>query len=417
MKLTKSTIERIPAPPTGPGGQSTQVFYRDDDLTCFGVRVTSSGIKSFIVEKRVQGIPRRITLGRFGSELTAAQARQEALKLLGDIATGSNPIEDRRRNKAHSVILGEVFSDYIQTRKVLKPNTLKDYNRIMVECFADWRTRPLRSINKDMVEKRHAELGQRSHARANNAMRVLRALFNYAAGKYEDENGRTLFPDNPVKRLSQTRAWYRVDRRQTYIKPHQLPAWWKAVHGLSNKRRDSLAETVRDWLLLVLFTGLRKTEAQSLTWDRVDLKARTLTITDTKNHQTHVLPLSDFVLELLEARSREASSVYVFPFGETYMSDPRKHMQNVIDVSGVQFCIHDLRRTFTTIAESLDISAYALKRLLNHKMGGDVTAGYIITDVERLRKPMQAIADYILSAAKVKPKAQIVELKQERISG
>jgi integrase len=417
MKLTKSTIERLTVPSPGPNGETRQTFYRDDELTCFGVRVTSGGVKSFIVEKRVQGTPRRITLGRFGDELTAAQARQEALKLLGDIATGSNPIEQRRQNKAYAVTLGDIFREYTQTRKELKPNTLKDYTRIMAECFDDWRTRPLRSISKDMVEKRHAELGQRSYARANNSMRVLRALFNYAAGKYEDENGRTLFPENPVKRLSQTRAWYRVDRRQTYIKTHELPAWWKAVHELANKRRDSQAETVRDWLLLVLFTGLRKTEAQSLTWERVDLKGRTLTITDTKNHQTHVLPLSDFVFNMLEARHREASSQYVFPFGETYMTDPRRHMQSVINASGVQFCIHDLRRTFTTIAESLDISAYALKRLLNHKMGGDVTAGYIITDVERLRKPMQAIADYILSAAKVKPKAQIVELKQERING
>jgi hypothetical protein len=37
------------------------------------------------------------------------------------------------------------------------------------------------------------------------------------------------------------------------------------------------------------------------------------------------------------------------------------------------------------------IPAYALKRLLNHKMNHDVTAGYIIMDVERLRKPMQMI--------------------------
>lgn len=71
-------------------------------------------------------------------------------------------------------------------------------------------------------------------------------------------------------------------------------------------------------------------------------------------------------------------------------------MKKVIDVSGVQFILHDLRRTFITVAESLDISAYALKKLLNHKMNNDVTAGYIVTDVERLRKPMQQITDFLL---------------------
>ena len=55
-----------------------------------------------------------------------------------------------------------------------------------------------------------------------------------------------------------------------------------------------------------------------------------------------------------------------------------------------------LRRTFITIAESLDIPVYALKKLPNHKTSSDVTAGYVVIDIERLRKPMQMITDYIL---------------------
>jgi len=65
--------------------------------------------------------------------------------------------------------------------------------------------------------------------------------------------------------------------------------------------------------------------------------------------------------------------------------------------------VHDLRRTFITVAESLDISAYAVKRLVNHKMSNDVTAGYIVNDVERLRKPMQSITDYFLVQIESKP--------------
>ena len=71
-------------------------------------------------------------------------------------------------------------------------------------------------------------------------------------------------------------------------------------------------------------------------------------------------------------------------------------MVHVTKASGIHFTVHDLRRTFITIAEGLDILAYALKRLMNHKINGDITAGYILTDVERLRKPMQQITDYFL---------------------
>ena len=58
--------------------------------------------------------------------------------------------------------------------------------------------------------------------------------------------------------------------------------------------------------------------------------------------------------------------------------------------------MHTLRRTFETTAESLDISYYALKRLLNHSMGTDVTSGYIVTSTERLREPMAKICEYLL---------------------
>ena len=150
---------------------------------------------------------------------------------------------------------------------------------------------------------------------------------------------------------------------------------------------------------MVLFTGLRKNEAAKLKWSDIDLKAKTLTVAETKNHQPHTLPLSDYLFELLTRRQQQAGSEYVFPSTGKggYIVEPRKQTAKVIEDSGVRFTIHDLRRTFITIAESLDISAYAVKRLINHKMTNDVTAGYIVSDVERLRKPMQQITHYLLS--------------------
>ncbi|CAH1904754.1 hypothetical protein NTGHW29_360083 [Candidatus Nitrotoga sp. HW29] len=89
-------------------------------------------------------------------------------------------------------------------------------------------------------------------------------------------------------------------------------------------------------------------------------------------------------------------------------------MAKVILESGVTFTIHDLRRTFITIAESQDISAYALKRLLNHKMNNDVTAGYIINDVERLREPMQKITSYLLKSVGFEPSGEIITLPKKK---
>lgn len=277
----------------------------------------------------------------------------------------------------------------------------------MQVAFGDWQSKRLVDITKDLIAKRHQQLGEmRGEAYANNAMTCLRSVWNFAAAHYEDDSGKSLLPDNPVGRLTQTRAWYKITRRSRIIKSHQLPDWFAAVQTLRQEPPGTSAANVGDYLVLLLLTGLRREEGASLTWDQVDLTDRTLVIPVAKNRERHVLPLSDFLYELLAARAAQhADSVYVFPGGGKtgHLAEPRPQMAKVIKASGIEFTLHDLRRTFTTVAESLDIPAYALKRLLNHKMTSDVTAGYIVTDVERLRKPMQKITDFILSAAGIRP--------------
>lgn len=188
---------------------------------------------------------RRITLGKFGA-LTADQARKEAQKIIGQIATG-DPIAEKRANKMKAVKLHEVLNDYIRVRKELKPSTIINYTQVIDKAFEQWRNKPLTSITKDKIAKHHEKLGKKhGEAYANLAMRILRALFNFAAGQYEDTEGRSLILENPVKRLSQTRAWYRIERRQTYIKPNELADWYQALNQLQN-------HTLKDYLLLILF--------------------------------------------------------------------------------------------------------------------------------------------------------------------
>ena len=85
-------------------------------------------------------------------------------------------------------------------------------------------------------------------------------------------------------------------------------------------------------------------------------------------------------------------------------SDPKRALtlRDVSEASGVDFSLHDLRRTFITVAESLDIPAYALKRLLNHRTDGDVTGGYIVMSADRLRAPVERVAAKIQELSKLK---------------
>lgn len=392
QKITKSYVDKLSVPETG------QTFIRDTELKGFAVRITPSGAKSFILEKRIDGKVKRLTIGRY-PEITVEQARKEAHKLLGHIATGRNPIAEKKQEALQGTTLKQAFDDFVKMRKNLKERTLYDYRRVMAIVFADWQDKALVNINKDMVSKRHNKIGvERGEAYANLSMRFLRALFNYAIAQYEDGYGKSVLHDNPVTRLTQTRAWYRVERRQTVIKPHQLAPWYQAVMLLKQDQTSSQSALVADYLLFLLFTGLRRQEAATLKWLNIDFNDRSLTLIDTKNHQPLTLPITDFIFNLLESRKAMTNSEYVFVGAGKlgYLIEPRHQVQKVIQSSGVSFTLHDLRRTFITIAESIDISAYALKRLFNHKISNDVTAGYIISDVERLRKPMQQISSQLL---------------------
>ena len=388
-RLTKSFIDKLPLPPRKPGGSHTQKIYRDSALPGFGFRVWSGGAKSFIVEKRIKGKVKRITLGRYGA-LTCEQARKQAQVVLGDIAQGKDPVAEKRAVTMKATTLADAYQDYLTTRKDLKPTTLHDYQRCIEGSLGDWLKTPLIDLSKEMVEQRHRQLGRRSPARANNTMRVLRAILNFAIEQYEDRQGQPLLSVNPVNRLSKNRAWYDIKRRQTLLTPTQLRPWYESTLQLNQ-------DTTRDYLHFILFTGLRRSEATRLTWDAVDFDERSFLIPETKNNEPHRLPMSDVLFELLQRRHLAAEKIWVFPspIADGPLKEPRTAIGRMTALTGITFTLHDLRRTFITVAESLDIPAYALKRLLNHKTHNDVTAGYIVPSVDRLREPMQRITDYL----------------------
>jgi integrase len=343
----------------------------------------------------------------------------------------------RTAEKSKAITLEQAFEDFKATR-TLKERTLREYERSMNTAFLDWKNRRVIDISRDAVSKRHQKLkadalknllkkciekdytptkketDKRGSAQANLHLRFLRSLLNFCAGYYDDADGGPLLNHNPVERLSQTKAWYRVPRRQTIIKPDQLPSWFKAVQGLENG-------LIKDYLIFIFLTGSRREEAFMLEIEQVDLKNRTYTLIDPKNRQDITLPLPDYLFKVVEKRIKNLKGFkYLFPGTDrtgslnpkTHLVEPKAQVKKVIEKSGVKFTLHDLRRLFITQADALDLSMFAIKRLVNHSMGSDVTSGYVVSDAERLRGPMQRIEDRILSLAKAKEPGKIVQIKK-----
>jgi integrase len=261
-----------------------------------------------------------------------------------------------------------------------------------------WLDIPLRSITREMVEDRHRRIKDETdrgdqpgtvkvtgEATANGAMRVLRLLYNFAADRAPE-----LLP-NPVRLRKQ---WYNVAPRERLAPADQLPAFWKAVDALENR-------THRDWVAMALFTGLRRQELSALRWTEVDFANRVIRLPAgrTKAGRKLDLPMCSFVRSLLIARralGNDGGWVFGADSRSGHVEEPREGFEKVASATGIRLSPHDMRRTYVTVAESSDISPLALKALVNHSLGKDITSGYVQMTVERLRGPAQRVCDRMM---------------------
>jgi integrase len=407
MKLTKKEIDRIERPVSG------QVFHWDDELKGFGIRVTPTGI-SYVARGSVRGSARRprITLGRHGP-LTPDMARTEAKKALADMARGIDRRREEQVTRLASVTLEQAYLAYVQS-KPLADKTRRDYDRAMRCAAAPWRKLPLLKVTGGMVSKRFDEVSADGPAQANQMFRFLRALFGWAMWKFAHDDGTPLIPANPCDILSKLKRWNRVARRERHVEAEQLARFMEALQHTPQDCEQRLA--VKDLCAVLILTGLREQEGCGLLWEDVDLEKQVLRVRHTKNHRDHVLPIGSWLTaRLLARRERGGSLKFVFPADNRsgHLMHHRKHVLAIVQASGVEFRLHDLRRTFASIVNhhlERSLSAYTIKRLMNHSSGNDVTAGYIQHPVETLRQPMEMVEAFVLRCAGIQPSGAITAL-------
>jgi integrase len=133
-----------------------------------------------------------------------------------------------------------------------------------------------------------------------------------------------------------------------------LPAWRVAV--------DQLGEKQRDYLLLTLYTGLRRNEGRELCRHQIDLTGGVLSIPDTKNGKPHSLPITALMKEILERRCLGLDAE-----DELFKGVSAEHIHSMAMRQGApRFMLHDLRKLVATVGEKLGLSSAVLRRILNH---------------------------------------------------
>lgn len=372
------------------------------------VRVRPSGAASFVLNKRVSGRLLRVTLGPVGA-LTLGEARDKARRTLAEITlTGVSPNTAKRARRDRGVTLGTAYADFLD-RRGIKPSTREVYDRMVRLHLTPWLTRPLVEITRADVRALYAKVAAKGTASANLTMRVLRAVFNHAAGEYLDPDGRPIIVDNPVRELSRKRAWKKVEPRRARIATADLGAWFAAVEAARE-----VSPVQADFVEVLLLTGLRRREAEPLRWTDVDLAGATLRIADTKGGRPLEIPLSDHVLALLRRREGEGGR-FVFPgTGRTgHIVEPKSVCQTIAKHSGIVASPHALRRTFVSVGESLELSPYVLKRLVGHAVAASDVTGTHYVEIEhaRLAAATQRITDAMLSHVRASRIDDVVALR------
>lgn len=393
--LTKSRIDR--ATPL-----EKDYFLWDSDLTGFGLKVSKGGRKSYVVKYRVgtgrRAPSRRMTIGQHGSPWTVKQARDEARKLLGRVANGENPAADRQTEKKQLTV-SELCDDYIANgMKAKKPSTIAtDKGRIERHIkpligklrINDVTRKHVKRLLNDIADGKSAvdvKTGHRGRSivkggkgTASRTIGLLGGIFSYAVDQdFVDANpvkGVKRFPDKSGER---------------YLSQSELMTLGDVLREADE---NPMAIAI---LKLLIFTGARKGEIESLKWEMVDFEGGYLRLPESKTGEK-TIHLNAGALKVLSEYTPMKVSSYVFPAVKGvkyYLGTPKvwkivKERANLTDVR-----LHDLRHSFASIAVSGGASLPMIGALLGHK-STTTTQKYAHLQDDPLKTTNQRIGDIL----------------------
>jgi integrase len=403
-RLTDSVARSVPIP------ANSYAIHWCPKTPGFGLRVSATGDRAYVAERRVDGKTVRRTLGKAAGAgaISSEAARELQITVSSELQTGVDRAEvkreQRKAGKQESLTLADAVKAYTKGKRRgkdglgLKPRTKADYNAMVAagevkkdgEPFANGPLytlagKPIHRITAEDMRTVYDNALKSGKRRATYAMQVLRAVLNWHGIQVEG---------SPLAKT--TAGKDRIVLPKTSGKPHPIPpehlrAWWTAA---CKRAGNPSADGCR----VILLTGCRPGELFGSQYEpgllvrHVDLKGARLALIDTKNRSDHTVVLSAQALEILEVHCKgKKRDDKVFD-----LLDPGKTLESINKEAGVTgITPHKLRHTFASVAEEL-VSVYALKRMVNHSDGDDTTGSHYVGKSEaQLRAAWQTVADFI----------------------
>jgi integrase len=292
MQLTKRSVDAA-VPELGPDGKPRRTIYFDRTIKGFGLLVTESGSKSFVVKYRAGkgriAPTRRYTIGRYGSPWTVEMARDEAKRLLGVAAQGGDPAAERsqlRKGGAQVHTLTQVAEEWLE-RDQAGNRSRAEVERIMRrDVLPVLGARLVDAIRKrDIIDLIDGIADRGAPTMANRVLAHVKRLFRWAAGRDIIETDPAAHVEKPTPER----------RRERVLSDDELMAVWRAAERMSGP----FGAGVR----LLIATGARREEVFGLRWPELDREHAVVRLPPERNKvaEERLIPLSPLASAVIDS--------------------------------------------------------------------------------------------------------------------
>lgn len=345
---TKLTIKRIEM-------MKPHEALWDELLPGFGARTRAKVEPRYVVKTVLNGRQKLITIGRHGV-LTLEQARQAAKRILGEVASGNDPVAKKQKARQEAKLTLAVAAqkwveEYVILRR--KPRTAKDYQDILARhILPRLGSTPLTHLTRKPIAQMHHKM--RASPRAANIMlSVLSSLWEWClrCGLVEGQN-----PARYIER-------YAENKRERFLSPAELARLGEVLAEYEPRHLYAVAA-----LRLLILTGARRGEILSLCWEHVDIEAGFLRLPDSKTGAKNIALPAPAALILSELPRLEGNPYVIVGSREgrplVNLKDPWSEIRTKAELGDVR--IHDLRHSYASMAASKGMGLHLIGKLLGH---------------------------------------------------
>lgn len=421
------TVPFIEALKAAPAGQR----YAVADLQCPGlkVRVTSTGAKSYVLWRRFGGAPNPAarSLGKVGV-ITLAKAREKARGWLELVAEGEDPaVVERARREAEQDkrdnTFSAVFEEFLKRHVKGQRKAAQVEREMRKDLLPLWHDKPVTAITHKDIRRLILGIVDRGAPRqAHSVLTHCKTFFGWVVecGEYGIEL-------SPAAAIKPKLLIGEKNVRQRVLNDNEIAAFWRATGRMSYPAGPLFR--------LLLLTGQRKNEIAKASWREFPPAAKLLVVPAErfKSDSTHMVPLSDDVMALLETLPRWNAGDFLFSTtgGEKAANDFHKakkrldrHMVNILcamarrrgdDPATVMlppFVLHDLRRTMRTQLAALRISDAVSEMIIGHGKKGLARIYNQHKYLPEMREALEAWAAKVRSIVEPPTKDNVLDFPQ-----